>query len=122
LNGNGKAEPLVNQSQRLMAKADKLEEKLHNPNAQVVYDILAQKGGAKLYSQLGALYEWITDSDGPITQGMREVYAERSQELERLGGEFDILVSELVRLNELARNLEIPSVIVPNAKSPTTSP
>ena len=31
-----------------------LEEKLHNPKAKVTYDILAQKGGAKLYSQLFA--------------------------------------------------------------------
>ena len=66
---------------------DDLENKLHNPKAQVTYDILAQRGGAKLYSQLGALYEWAKDTDDGPTQGMREVYAERHQDFghRRLG-------------------------------------
>ena len=47
----------------------------------MTYDILAMSGGAKLYSQLSALYSFVTDSDGPVTQGMREAYADWAQEL-----------------------------------------
>jgi photosystem II stability/assembly factor-like uncharacterized protein len=116
LKDNSQAEPLVKQSKEVVAKLDALEEKLHNPRAQVVYDILAQKGGAKLYSQLGALYEWSADSDGPPTQGMREVYREHVRDLERLEAEWNqILKSDLPRLTELARSLDVPAVIVPGA-------
>src|SRR5207244_8846213 len=68
-------------------KLDALEEKLHNPKAQVAYDILAMKGGAKLYSQLIFLYNLLLESDGAPTQGIREVHAEQSAELHRLRSE-----------------------------------
>src|SRR5262249_27845070 len=57
LEDDEKAAPLVKASKELIAKLDALEEKLHNPKARIVYDILAQKGGAKLYSQLAWLLE-----------------------------------------------------------------
>jgi len=41
-----------------------VEEKLHNPKAEVTYDILAQKGGAKLYSQLATLLDWMATATG----------------------------------------------------------
>jgi photosystem II stability/assembly factor-like uncharacterized protein len=124
LKANLKAEPLVKQGKALVSKLDALEERLHNPRAQVVYDILAQKGGAKLYSQLGAMYEWIIEGDGQPTQGMREVYGEHVRELERLEGEWQGLVAnELARLNDLAGQLAVPGVIVPGATPVTgTSP
>jgi hypothetical protein len=72
------------------------------------------KGGAKLYSQLGQLYEFVKDSDGAITQGMREVYHEQKKELERLLREEAKLVNtELSRLNDEARAIGVPHVIVP---------
>src|SRR6185312_17123770 len=66
-----RAQSLLESSRRLRAKIDALEEKLHNPKAKVVYDILAQKDGARLYSQLAWVFELLKDSDGPPTQGLR---------------------------------------------------
>src|SRR5262249_8064193 len=76
-----KAKDLLAPIDKLVARLDSLEEKLHNPKAEVTYDILAMKGGAKLYSQLTPLYVAVMESDGPITQGIREVYADLSKEL-----------------------------------------
>jgi hypothetical protein len=113
LNGHAKAESLIKPSQELIHKLDALEEKLHNPKAEVAYDILAQRGGAKLYSQLAFLFESVKDSDGAPTQGMREVYGEQARLLEEYGNELKMLISgDLAKLNEVAKNLDIPSIIV----------
>jgi photosystem II stability/assembly factor-like uncharacterized protein len=108
-----KAKNLIEDSKKLMDKLDALEQKFHNPKAEVAYDILAQKGGAKLYSQLTALYDWCGDSDGPITQGMKEVYAEHHKELEQLLGEWRQLVAnDVTPLNRVALSLEMPTVFI----------
>jgi hypothetical protein len=80
----------------------------------VTYDILAQRGGSKLYSHLGALYEWSRESEGAPTQGMREVYAEQARALQERAREWDALRGgELARYNEQAKKLEAPIVVVP---------
>ena len=79
LKDEARAADLVKGSKALIEKLDALEAKFHNPKAQVAYDILAQKGGAQLYSQLVLLYGFADDSDGPVTQGMREVFAEETK-------------------------------------------
>jgi hypothetical protein len=115
--GDAKAETLTKGSRELIAKLDALEEKLHNPKARVTYDIFAAKGGAKLYSQFAFLFDTVKAADGPPTQGMREVYAEIAAELGRLAGEFQALVDgDLAKLNEQAKQLELPVVIVPAVK------
>ena len=92
---------------------DTLEEKLHNPKAEVTYDILAQRGGAKLYSQFAFLFETVKDGDGLPTQGIREVYAEQTRALQQLGSALNGLVSgELAKLNETAKHLDIPNIII----------
>jgi photosystem II stability/assembly factor-like uncharacterized protein len=102
------------QAQDLLDRLDKLEEKLHNPRAAVTYDILAQQGGAKLYSQLVPLYHSLIESDGPLTQGAREVAADHIKELRGLEQEWQSLrQGELSRLNQHARALELPTIIVP---------
>jgi photosystem II stability/assembly factor-like uncharacterized protein len=117
LKDNTSAAELVKSSKELIAKLDALEEKLHNPKAQVAYDILAMKGGAKLYSQLIFLYNLLLDSDGAPTQGVREVHAEQAAELSNLEKEFDSLTSgDVVRLNEVAKKIDVPGVLVPAAK------
>ena len=103
----------VKKSKELIEKLDRLEADWHNPKAEVTYDILAMKGGAKLYSQLGQLYEFAKDSDGPVTQGMREVYQENKTTLERLLREQATLVRELESLNDAARTLRVPHILVP---------
>jgi photosystem II stability/assembly factor-like uncharacterized protein len=115
------AEPLVKASQEFVKKLDTLEEKFHNPKAKVAYDILAQKGGAQLYSQLGYLYDLIQSGDGPPPQGWREVYEEQALLLKKYELEWKLLVAEdLTKLNEEAKKLDIPGVIVPplEAKKP----
>jgi photosystem II stability/assembly factor-like uncharacterized protein len=109
-----KAEPLLTAGKELLKRLEALEEKLHNPKAKVVYDILAFKGGAQLYSQLVYLYEMIREADGKPAQGWREVYQEQKLILTKLELEWQLLVvDELTRLNEQAKKLDIPGLILP---------
>jgi hypothetical protein len=120
LNDDTRMESITKASKELVDKLDGLEGKLHNPKAEVVYDILAQKGGAKLYSKLIFLFELTRDSDGAPTQGMREVHEELSRELNELDAEWKALVSgELARLNETAKGMDIPGVLVPEKPAAT---
>jgi hypothetical protein len=117
LKGDEKAQDYLKAGKELMAKLDRLEEKLHNPKAEVTYDILAMKGGAQLYSQLTFLYELLMEADGVPTQGFQEVYTEEASKLKRLREEWGTLTKvDVVRLNELARRLEIPNVVLPRPK------
>jgi photosystem II stability/assembly factor-like uncharacterized protein len=102
----------VKEAEAVLPKLDTLEEKLHNPKAEVSYDILAQKGGAKLYSQLTPLYYALMESDAAVTQGIREVYAEHAKELQSLVREWQQLVArDIARLNQDAKDL--PVIVVP---------
>ena len=108
------AEPLRKSAQKLIEKCDALEGKLHNPKAQIAYDILAERGGARLYSKLVLLYEFAKDGDGAPTQGMREVYDLHAKELAQYEAEWkDLLAKDLAELNQLARKLDYPHIIVP---------
>ena len=92
-----------------LAKLDSLENRLHNPKAEVVYDVLAFKGGAQLYSRLGPLYSFVVENDGVPTQGMREVYATQKAELETLDREWKgLLASDLATLNKTAQ----PTIVI----------
>jgi photosystem II stability/assembly factor-like uncharacterized protein len=115
-----KAAPLIKQAHDLIGKINTLEEALHNPKAEVSYDILAQPGGAKLYSKYIPLFEWIHNSDGPVTQGMHDVYDENARELHALASQFDNLVSgDLAKFNDAAKRMEIPDII---RRQPLTTP
>jgi photosystem II stability/assembly factor-like uncharacterized protein len=107
------AAPLAEAAGALVATCDALEEKLHNPKAEIGYDILAMPGGAKLYSRLAPLYSWAHDGDGRPTQGMRDVYAELKKELDALAAEWKaILEKDVPALNARARELA-PDFVVP---------
>ena len=77
-----KAKPLIEPSQALIAKLDALEARLHNPKAEITYDVLAQKGGTQLYSRLAPFMDWSANGNGAPTQGMREVFAAQMKELD----------------------------------------
>jgi photosystem II stability/assembly factor-like uncharacterized protein len=112
MKANPKAAALNKPARELIAKLDALEEKLHNPKAEVTYDILAQKGGAKLYSQLTFLYEDVKEPGVP-TQGQREMYGELDRELRQHGTELNrLLAGDLARLNDTAKSLGVPNIIV----------
>lgn len=92
-----------------LVKLDTLENRLHNPKAEVTYDILAFKGGAQLYSRLGPLYSFVTDGDGVPTQGAREVYAAQKAELDALDKEWTALVEgDLSALSKSAQ----PAIVI----------
>ncbi len=97
----------------LVAKLDALEQTLHNPRAQVTYDILAMKGGARYYSQLIPLYSFARDADGVPTQGMRELFAERSKQLEGYAAEWQERLDAVATLNAQAKALGLEFVTAP---------
>jgi hypothetical protein len=118
--GNPSARDLAKQAQALTGKLDALEGRLHNPKAEINYDLLAHKGGAKLASQLYALFYAAMGGDGAPTQGMREVYAEHRRELEQLEAELNGLIgNDLAQLNRRAKDLDLLNIAVPPAAEPT---
>jgi len=117
LKDEAKAKPLLDAGSAAVKKMDDLEDKLQNPKAKVPYDILAQKGGAKLYSQLTFLFEALKEADGPPTQGIREGYEEQALLLKKYDLEWQVLVAgDLAKLNELAKSLDLPGLILPSSK------
>ncbi len=100
----------VKMADALLPKLDALEEKLHNPKAEVVYDILALKGGARLYSRLSPLYSFVVEGDGVPTQGMREVFATHQSEMEAIEKEWTALLSgEIATLIKATQ----PAIVIP---------
>jgi hypothetical protein len=117
-----KAAPLVSSAQNLSVKLDSLEAKLHNPKAEVAYDVLMQRGGAKLYSRITPLYGWVIEADGAPTQGAKSVFANQVKELDGLVAEFRGLVGgDLAALNKQARDLGLADVSVPARAAETTA-
>jgi hypothetical protein len=104
---------LVKNAQALIVKLDALENRMHNPTAEVSYDILAMKGGARLYSRIAPLMDWVSTGDGPPTDGMKQVFTAQDKELAAFGGEWDSLLSiELLGLNKEAAKLGVGLVII----------
>ena len=113
LKDNAKAADLVKNAKALITKLDTLEARLHNPTAEVSYDILAMKGGTKLYSRLAPLLDWVSGGSGAPTAAMRQVFAAQDKELGAFGAEWDNLLSvELGALNKDATRLGIGFVVV----------
>jgi photosystem II stability/assembly factor-like uncharacterized protein len=109
-----KAKNLVESSKALIAKLDNLEARMHNPKAEISYDVLAMKGGAQLYSRMSPFFGWVQRGDGAPTQGMKEVFAEQSKELAALEAELQGLIGQdLAALNSTAEGLELPVIYVP---------
>ncbi len=112
LKGDIRAARLVESGAELGRKLDDLEAKLHNPKAQISYDILAMKGGAKLYSKMASLMATVQSADSRPTQGMIQIQADYRQELEGLLKEHHALINDsLVRINKMAQDLRLPHVI-----------
>ena len=92
---------------------DAIDAKLHNPTAEVSYDVLAMKGGARLYSRLSPLFEFVKNGDGAPTQGMRDVFAACKQELDTLEAALGALLqTDLAALNTKAAAGGYPGVWV----------
>jgi hypothetical protein len=104
---------LVKSAREALKTADALENRLHNPTAEVVYDILAMRGGTRLYSRLAPLQMWAIESEGLPTSGMQQVLQEEEQELTALAGETQQFVAkDVAAINQRASQLGLPFVIV----------
>ena len=92
--------------------ATSLEERLHNPTAEVTYDILAMRGGTKLYSRLSPLQMWAIQAEGAPTAGMLQVLKEQETELAELERAAQSWVTtEVAALNQQAEKLGIQFVV-----------
>jgi hypothetical protein len=111
------ATPVVEMADALARRCDVLERKLHNPEAEVTYDILARPGGAKLYSRLAPLYSWAQEGEGRPTQPMRDVHAELTKELDGLEGEWKAILADVPALDAKARELAPDFVVLPPSGS-----
>jgi hypothetical protein len=112
-----KSEPgmadLLKTSDDIIKKADALEDRLHNPTAEVVYDILAMRGGTRLYSRLVPLQMWAVEGEGPPSTGMTQVLEVQEQELAALERETrDFIEEEVGTLNAAAARLGLSFVVV----------
>ena len=112
-----KSEPgmadLLKSSDDIIKKADALEDQLHNPTAEVVYDILAMRGGTRLYSRLVPLQMWAVEAEGPPTSGMIQVLEMQEQELAALQRDTrDFIEEEVGTLNAAAARLGLSFVVV----------
>lgn len=112
-----KAKVFLKTEKAIAIKIDEIEAKLHNPKAKVTYDILAQKGGAKLYSQLASLQGFATNGDGPPTQGQRQSADDLEKELTDLEADWTrVKTDDIPPLLELARKQNRPMIWLPPAK------
>ena len=104
---------LIRESDAAIKKAFAIEGKLHNPTAEVVYDILAMRGGAKLYSRLSPLQMWAAESNGVPTSGMMQVLVEQEKELASLEAETkQFLSADVTKINQRAAQLNLGFVVV----------
>jgi hypothetical protein len=114
LGADRRASELVGMSKKLIERLNELESRIHNPEAEVAYDILARKGGAKLYSRLSPLLMFVNEGDGLPTQGMKDVFTEQQKELSGYQGELKALIDkELATIQLAAKRLDLPFVVVP---------
>ena len=117
LAATGKHADLVALAAALVKRCDEIEARLHNPRAEVVYDILAQKGGAQLYSQISFLYSssGSQSSDYPPPQGTRERLAALDAEVAALNAEVQKMRSgEIARLEAALNAAGVPRILLPH--------
>ncbi len=108
-----KTAALREQAGKLVETCDSLEERLHNPKAQVVYDILAQKGGTQLLSNLVFVYDNMAGGEGAPTEGMQEVWDGLKKEKQELHGELQtFLAGPVAQLDRQANDLQLPRILV----------
>ena len=112
----GSAEDYVKKAESLIARCDAVENKLHNPKAEVEYDILAK--GARLYSRLSPLLGFAVGGVGAPTQGMRDVFAEQIKELDAIESEWKgFLGTDLATFQRQGRDMSLGEVVVPQSAS-----
>jgi hypothetical protein len=105
--------PLLKESQAAIVRADALDDKLQNPTAEVVYDILAMRGGTRLYSRLAFLQLSVVEAEAAPTAGMMQVLVEEEKDLAALEAETkQFMMGDVAKINQRAAQLNMPFVIV----------
>jgi len=112
---NAARKDILASADAVLKRCDELDLKLHNPKAEVVYDVLAGRhGGAKLYSQIAPLYSDIQTSDYAPTQGQASELEADLAEKAVLEGEISALrKGELAKLEEQLHAANLPHVLTP---------
>jgi hypothetical protein len=104
---------LIRASEAAIKRSDEMENKLHNPTAEVVYDILAMKGGTRLYSRLSPLQNWASEPSGLPTAGMMQVLVDQEKELSALEAETkQFMDADVASINQRATRLNVPYVVI----------
>jgi hypothetical protein len=104
---------LVTDSEAAIKRADALDDTLENPTAEVVYDILAMRGGTRLYSRLAFLQMSIVEAEAAPTVGMTQVLAEEEKDLTALEAETrQFFTGDVAKINQRAAQLNVPFVIM----------
>jgi hypothetical protein len=112
------AKALQEAAANIVKRCDALESKMHNPEAEVVYDVLnGRDGGAKLYSQIAPLFSDMQNSDYAPTQGQLGQMQENLADLQQVEQQLQALRGEeLAGLESQAKALGLPRVILPDRK------
>jgi photosystem II stability/assembly factor-like uncharacterized protein len=110
------AKELQTAAERVVKSCDTLESRMHNPEAEVVYDVLTGRdGGAKLYSQIAPLFSDMQSSDYAPTQGQLEQMEENLADLQQVEAQLHALRTEdLAGLEAQTKALNLPRVILPD--------
>ena len=110
--GEPQVRDLLTAADGVVKKADALEDRLHNPTAEIVYDILAMRGGTRLYSRLSPLLMWAIEADGAPTRGMVQVLEAQEKELAGLERDTQAFITQDVApLNSTASKLGLLFII-----------
>jgi len=112
LAGQERAADWMKTADGILARCDLLEGRLHNPKAEVEYDVLAK--GAGIYSRMGPLLSNVVDGSGAPTQGMRDVFADQVKALDNVEVEWRVLVTtDLPALAAKAQAIDAAGIVVP---------
>jgi photosystem II stability/assembly factor-like uncharacterized protein len=104
---------LIKASEAAIKRSDEIENTLHNPTAEVVYDILAMKGGTRLYSRLSPLQNWASEPSGLPTAGMMQVLVDQEKELSALEAQTkQFMDADVASINQRATRLNVPYVVI----------
>ena len=107
-------EEIKGQAKTIVEKLDDIEGLLHNPKAEVAYDILGGRhGGTMLHSHVEWLFMSARGHLGPPTQGMREAADEYKALLATHKQSLQTVVeTDLKTLEDLIEKQGLPRVIV----------
>jgi hypothetical protein len=104
---------LITDAEGSIKKAVALEDRLHNPSAEIVYDILAERGGTRLYSRLSPLLMWAVEGEGQPTAGMVQVLEAQEKELAQLERDTEAWVmTDVAAVNQKAAAAGVQFIVI----------